>query len=516
MHSRLGRSSIWTVTAALVSAGLSAVGVASAGPAAAAQPPPVCDATTCTVTYGPGTTTWTVPPGVTQAAFKVSGAQGGSPSGTNSGTGGFGAGISGTVEVAAGQTIEIGVGGAGAPDGTGGFNGGGTATATGTSTPLVYGGGGGGYSTVIVDAAPVIVAGGGGGGGLGSEVAPGGDGGRSGEIGVSGENSGTDGNEVAVGGGGGTADAGGSGGHGNWTSGGSGSSWTGGGGPSGGAGGGGWYGGGQGGVTPGVSGGLGGGGGGGSSYVAPVVSGVSITSGAWQGDGRVVLEYDNPVSAGNVEYTAVSGHPLAVSAPGGALAAATGPTALTASLESTPAHGTVALNADGSFTYTSEAGFTGTDRFDYRATDTGGNYATGTVSITVNAAPADLEVDLTAAASRNILPKAEFTATVTNNGPGAAEATQLHMTYPKDLGQVQLDDPEACVVDSSARTIDCNLGDLPANDDGIRTVTFRAALLAIGQQTVNATVESVTTDPDVANNTDSASCTAVTAIIITC
>ena len=43
--------------------------------------------------------------------------------------------------------------------------------------------------------------------------------------------------------------------------------------------------------------------------------------------------------------------------------------ALTAVLIAGPAHGTLTLNADGSFTYTPAAGYNGTDSFTYRASD---------------------------------------------------------------------------------------------------------------------------------------------------
>jgi hypothetical protein len=42
---------------------------------------------------------------------------------------------------------------------------------------------------------------------------------------------------------------------------------------------------------------------------------------------------------------------------------------LTAVLSTPPAHGTLVLNADGSFVYTPAPGFVGTDSFIYRAMD---------------------------------------------------------------------------------------------------------------------------------------------------
>jgi VCBS repeat-containing protein len=60
---------------------------------------------------------------------------------------------------------------------------------------------------------------------------------------------------------------------------------------------------------------------------------------------------------------------------------------LIAVLVSGPAHGTLALNANGSFTYTPEAGFTGADSFTYKATDgrLASNVATVSLSVTDDA-----------------------------------------------------------------------------------------------------------------------------------
>ena len=61
--------------------------------------------------------------------------------------------------------------------------------------------------------------------------------------------------------------------------------------------------------------------------------------------------------------------------------------ALTAALMSHPAHGTVAVNADGSFTYIPEPDYSGEDSFTYKANDGTADSHTATVSITVNDVP---------------------------------------------------------------------------------------------------------------------------------
>ena len=58
--------------------------------------------------------------------------------------------------------------------------------------------------------------------------------------------------------------------------------------------------------------------------------------------------------------------------------------ALTVVVEEEPGHGSLTLNADGSFSYTPEANFHGSDSFRYRASDPGGASSTAVVTITVN------------------------------------------------------------------------------------------------------------------------------------
>src|SRR5262249_58877014 len=52
---------------------------------------------------------------------------------------------------------------------------------------------------------------------------------------------------------------------------------------------------------------------------------------------------------------------------------------------SSPTHGSLTLNTDGSLTYTPNANYNGTDSFTYRANDGHANSNTATVTITINA-----------------------------------------------------------------------------------------------------------------------------------
>jgi uncharacterized repeat protein (TIGR01451 family) len=101
-----------------------------------------------------------------------------------------------------------------------------------------------------------------------------------------------------------------------------------------------------------------------------------------------------------------------------------------------PSNGSVVLNANGSMTYTPNAGFYGTDTFVYRISDATGLTATATVTITVPAPPIDL-VTVKSLASGDSNPEIGDTVTflieVTNNGPAPATGVTLTDVIPAGL-----------------------------------------------------------------------------------
>src|SRR5207253_311309 len=96
---------------------------------------------------------------------------------------------------------------------------------------------------------------------------------------------------------------------------------------------------------------------------------------------------DAPVAADD-SFGAVEDTLLAIDAANGVLANDGDPDAgatLTATVSSDVSHGTLALAADGSFTYTPAADYSGPDGFGYTVSDGTGSTDEGAVSITVGA-----------------------------------------------------------------------------------------------------------------------------------
>lgn len=126
--------------------------------------------------------------------------------------------------------------------------------------------------------------------------------------------------------------------------------------------------------------------------VGPYLVSVSVSDGietsVAQATIEAVIPNEPPLPRDDI-YGTIVGNVLTVGGAGlfvlpGVLANDSDPEGdpLTASLETGPANGTIVFNADGSFTYTHNAGFVGTDTFTYRVSDGSGS-AVGVVSIRV-------------------------------------------------------------------------------------------------------------------------------------
>jgi VCBS repeat-containing protein len=128
----------------------------------------------------------------------------------------------------------------------------------------------------------------------------------------------------------------------------------------------------------------------GRPYEVRFVSGLS--------GGTMALIALTPPPSADDTYDATSGIALTIPAPGVLANDTTGdPSLPQATVETAPAHGTLALQANGGFTYTASAAFTGGDSFVYRATSQLGVSKTATVRLRVTAAPVGVNDDYTVA-----------------------------------------------------------------------------------------------------------------------
>lgn len=109
--------------------------------------------------------------------------------------------------------------------------------------------------------------------------------------------------------------------------------------------------------------------------------------------GQVTVTINGAPVARDDSYTMTGGTSLTVNAANGIIQNAAGRdtdpenTTLTVASSTAPSHGSVTVNADGSFTYTPVVGYTGTDTFTYKVTDGEAQSNTATVTIVVPAPP---------------------------------------------------------------------------------------------------------------------------------
>jgi hypothetical protein len=168
-------------------------------------------------------------------------------------------------------------------------------------------------------------------------------------------------------------------------------------------------------------------------------------------------------NAGNDAFAAVKGTELKVAAPG-VLANDSAPDGdpLTDTLVKGPAHGTLTLNPDGSFTYDPAAGYTGTDTFTYQDSDGTDTSNVATVTLTVSA----LQTTTTVTSSANPASPGQpvtFTATVAPVSPagGAPTGTVQFVVDGTNLGA-----PVPLAADGTAQS-----GSLSSLSPGPHTVT---------------------------------------------
>ena len=143
----------------------------------------------------------------------------------------------------------------------------------------------------------------------------------------------------------------------------------------------------------------------------------------------VTLNVSNqPPVAQNDSYSVAHDKVLTVSAANGVRANDTDGDAFTANKLTDPAHGTVALATDGSFIYTPNAGFVGSDSFTYQDKDTANQLSSpATVSINVTDANAP-SVQATPSSLPNARESNDYTITLVGTDADAGDVVKFFVT----------------------------------------------------------------------------------------
>ncbi|WP_168187530.1 Ig-like domain-containing protein, partial [Pedobacter sp. G11] len=170
---------------------------------------------------------------------------------------------------------------------------------------------------------------------------------------------------------------------------------------------------------------------------------------------------------------------------------------LTVTSNTSPSNGTVIVNADGSFTYTPNPTFTGTDTFTYTVCDNGIPQACDVATVTINVAPAtDLSITKTVNnATPTVGSNVTFTITATNNGPSAATGVSVTENIPTGYEVVSVTPSTG-----SWTAPNWSIGNLA--NGASATLTVVAKVKATGVYANTVTISGNETDPTPGNNTD--------------
>jgi len=185
----------------------------------------------------------------------------------------------------------------------------------------------------------------------------------------------------------------------------------------------------------------------------------TITDSSGQTDTATVTITVNPVAVDDA-YSTSTNTPLVTAGPG-VLSNDLG-SLLTVTANTNPTNGSVTQNADGSFTYTPNAGYSGLDSYTYTITDDVGQTDVATVNITVNplatnnAYTTNQSVTLTVPATGILGNDAGTAITVTSNtNPTNGTLTQNadgSLVYVPDAGFVGIDSYTYTITDSNGLT----------------------------------------------------------------
>ena len=131
-----------------------------------------------------------------------------------------------------------------------------------------------------------------------------------------------------------------------------------------------------------------------------------------------------------------------------------------------PNHGTAAINADGTITYTPNSNWYGTDSFTYTVSDGNGGTTTATVTITVNQAVSNLYIKTTTSSQNPTIGETfRLTYKLGNNGPDAAENVTITFQLPEGLDFINIRvDNGKYTYDPITRTVTWTLNSVPVGD----------------------------------------------------
>ena len=184
-------------------------------------------------------------------------------------------------------------------------------------------------------------------------------------------------------------------------------------------------------------------------------------------------------------YTIDEDTVLTVSVPGVLANDADVDSTLTAVLETGPANGTLVFSADGSFTYTPNLNFNGTDSFTYRASD-GPESDLATVLLTVNAVN-DAPVGTVPGAQTATEDTPLLLTGATRLNVADVDATNLTATLSVTAGALTLGGIAGLTFSSGDGTGDATMtfsGTIAAIQTALTTVTFNPAINSTGTATL--------------------------------
>ncbi len=234
----------------------------------------------------------------------------------------------------------------------------------------------------------------------------------------------------------------------------------------------------------------------------------TISDGHGGSDTATVTVTVNPVNDAPTAvadgYATNEDTPLNIAAPG-VLGNDTDPEAspLTAAIVANASNGTVTLNADGSFSYTPNANFSGSDSFTYQANDGTLNSAAATVTITVNAVnDAPTATDDSYTASENLALNIAAPGVLGNDTDADGNPLTAAVVTNPTNGTVTLNANGSFTYTPNTDYIGGDSFTYQANDGTTNSNTATVSLNVVENQPPTVVNDSITTNEDTAGSID--------------